>query len=77
MSVQGIRKNGKAWHNPSKAFRPTSGQTSYAKRVVRQAQEAETKKIEKEIKEDKEAEREVCHEISLSCSEREFVVTNC
>jgi len=55
MSVQGIRKNGKAWHNPSKAFRPTSGQTSYAKRVVRQAQEAETKKIEKEIKEDKEA----------------------
>ena len=77
MSVQGIRKNGKAWHNPSKAFRPTSGQTSYAKRVVRQAQEAETKKIEKEIKEEKEAEREVCHEIWLLCRGGEKCVAKC
>lgn len=57
--VAGIRKNGKAWHHPSKAFRPTGGQTSYAKRVVKQAQEAETKKVEKEIKAERVAEREV------------------
>lgn len=55
----GIRKNGKAWHHPSKAFRPTGGQRSYARRVAKEAQEAETKKLEKEMKAEKEDERQV------------------
>lgn len=55
----GIRKNGKAWHHPSKAFRPTGGQTSYAKRVAKEARETETKKLEKEMKAEKEEERQV------------------
>lgn len=55
----GIRKNGKAWHHPSKAFRPTSGQTSYARRVAREAQEKEVKTLEKEMEAEKEEERQV------------------
>ena len=55
----GVRKNGKAWHHPSKAFRPTAGQRSYAKRVQKQAQEAEMKQTEKEMKAEKEDERQV------------------
>lgn len=55
----GVRKNGKAWHHPSKAFRPTGGNRSYAKRVAKESQEAETKKLEKEMKVEKEGERQV------------------
>ena len=54
----GLRKNGKHWHENRKAFRPTSGQTSYAKRVQKQAQEAEVKKVEVEMKAEKEEERQ-------------------
>ena len=57
--VTGLRKNGKQWHQPRKAFRPTAGQTSYAKRVAKEAQEAETKKVESEMKAEKEEERQV------------------
>lgn len=57
--VTGLRKNGKQWHETKKAFRPTAGQTSYAKRVAKQAQEAETKKVESEMKAEKEEERQV------------------
>lgn len=62
----GVRKNGKAWHHPSKAFRPTSGQTSYAKRVAKEAQAAETKKLEKEMKTLKEDERQVRLGLSIA-----------
>ena len=57
--VTGLRKNGKQWHESKKAFRPTAGQTSYAKRVAKQAQEAETRKVENEMKAGKEEERQV------------------
>lgn len=58
-SVVGLRKNGKQWHEPKKAFRKTAGQTSYAKRVARESQAAEVKQIEKEMKQEKEDERQV------------------
>lgn len=54
-----VRKNGKNWHEPRKAFRPTAGQTSYAKRAARQAETAEVKRVEKDMKDEKEAERQV------------------
>lgn len=55
----GIRKNGKQWHQPRKAFRPSAGQTSYAKRSAKEAELAEVKKHEKEMKDMKEEERQV------------------
>lgn len=58
-AVAGIRKNGKQWHEPKKAFRKVTGQTSYAKRVQRESQAAEVKQIEKEMKQEKEDERQV------------------
>lgn len=61
ISVVGIRKNGKQWHEPKKAFRRTGGQKSYAKRVARESQTAEVKQIEKEMKQEKEDERQVSH----------------
>ena len=57
--ITGIRKNGKQWHQTRKPFRPTAGQTSYAKRVTKQAQEAEVKKLETEMKAEKEDLRQV------------------
>jgi rRNA-processing protein CGR1 len=54
----GLRKNGKQWHETRKAFRPTAGQTSYTKRVAKQAQETEVKKVEGEMKAEKEEERQ-------------------
>ena len=57
--MSSIRKNGKHWHAPRKAFRPTAGQTSYAKRIVKDAQVAEVKKMEGEMKAEKEEERQV------------------
>jgi len=53
-----MRKNGKQWHETKKAFRPTAGQTTYAKRAAKDAQEKETKKLEAEMKAEKEAERQ-------------------
>lgn len=60
VQVSGMRVNGKQWHEPRAAFRPAAGQTSYAKRIARQAQAAEVKKVEKEMKAAKEEERQVC-----------------
>jgi len=54
----GLRKNGKQWHTPRKAFRPTARQTPYARRVAQKAVEAETKKLETEMKAEKEEERQ-------------------
>ncbi|KAJ2985445.1 hypothetical protein NUW58_g5525 [Xylaria curta] len=55
---QGMRKNGKQWHAPRKAFRPTAGLTSYEQREKRRLAMAVTKAKEKEMKEEKEAERQ-------------------
>lgn len=57
--VTGLRKNGKDWHQPKKAFRPIAGQTAYAKRVARDSQVKEIKATEKEMKAEKEEERQV------------------
>lgn len=54
-----VRKNGKNWHVQRKAFRPTAGQTSYAKRAAREAEAKQIKSLEKEMKDEKEAERQV------------------
>jgi rRNA-processing protein CGR1 len=59
-AAPGLRKNGKQWHTPKKAFRPVSGQTSYAKRAARTTQIKEIKETEKEMKAAKEEERQVC-----------------
>lgn len=60
MAVTGLRVNGKQWHEPKKAFRPNAGRSSYEKRVAREAQAKEVKTIEKEMKAEKEEERQVC-----------------
>ncbi|KAK8203874.1 hypothetical protein HDK77DRAFT_486289 [Phyllosticta capitalensis] len=56
--VQGMRKNGKHWHQPKKAFRPTAGLTSYAKRAEERKALAAVKAKEKELKDEKEAARQ-------------------
>ncbi|PHH83318.1 hypothetical protein CDD83_3007 [Cordyceps sp. RAO-2017] len=53
----GMRKNGKQWHAPKKAFRPTAGLTSYEKRAKDRAAMAQMKAKEKEMKADKEEQR--------------------
>lgn len=50
---------GKNWHDSKKAFRPTSGLTSYAKRKEIQKQQQAVKELEREMKDEKEAERKV------------------
>jgi len=52
-------QSGKQWHETKKAFRPTAGQTSYAKRQAKDQALAVVKAQEKEMKEEKEAERKV------------------
>ncbi|KAI6785546.1 uncharacterized protein J7T54_005880 [Emericellopsis cladophorae] len=52
----GMRKNGKQWHEPKKAFRPTRGLKSYEKRTQERALMAQVKAKEKEMKEEKEQE---------------------
>lgn len=50
---------GKNWHVTKKAFRPTSGLTSYAKRQETRKQQEAIKEHEKELRDEKEAERQV------------------
>ncbi|GAM90502.1 hypothetical protein ANO11243_085460 [Dothideomycetidae sp. 11243] len=59
--AQSMRKNatsGMNWHETKKPFRPTSGQTAYAKRAARDKELSVTKAHEKELKEEKDAERQ-------------------
>ncbi|OJJ95168.1 hypothetical protein ASPACDRAFT_127689 [Aspergillus aculeatus ATCC 16872] len=56
-SVKGMRKNGKNWHDSKKPFRPTAGMTSYAKRLETRKHQEAVKEHERELKEEKEAER--------------------
>lgn len=53
----GLRVNGKNWHAPKKAFRPTAGQTSYARRKEQDQIKKATKAKELEMKDEKEQER--------------------
>jgi len=50
---------GKQWHALKKAFRPGSGLTSYEKRAKERVERAAMKAKEKELKDEKEAERQV------------------
>ena len=50
---------GKQWHPVKKAFRPKAGNTSYEKRKQQDDAVAATKAKEKEMKEEKEAARQV------------------
>lgn len=50
---------GKQWHEPKKAFRPASGLTPYEKRAKDRVVMAMVKAKEKEMKDEKEAERKV------------------
>lgn len=50
---------GKQWHQQKKAFRPNAGLTSYAKRAEERKALAAVKAKEKEMKDEKEAERQV------------------
>ncbi|KAK4136506.1 hypothetical protein BT67DRAFT_439502 [Trichocladium antarcticum] len=54
---QGMRKNGKQWLPPKKAFRPTAGLTSYEQRNKTRVAQTAMKAKEKEMKEEKETER--------------------
>ena len=54
---KGMRKNGKQWHTPKTAFRPTAGQTPYAKRMELKKAEQATRALEREMKEAKQDER--------------------
>ena len=51
---------GKQWHATKTPFRPTAGQKSYEKRLLERKTQAAMKAKEKEMKEEKEDERQVC-----------------
>jgi hypothetical protein len=57
---------GKQWHPVKQAFRPNAGLTTYAKRAKLRADMTIMKAKEKEMKEEKEAERQVCAFFFLS-----------
>lgn len=50
---------GKQWHETKKAFRPTAGLSSYEKRQKERTARLQMKAKEKELKDEKEAERQV------------------
>lgn len=54
----GLRVNGKQWHAPKKAFRPTAGFTKYEKRKADDEAKKATKAIEQQMKDEKEGERQ-------------------
>ncbi|KAK0103290.1 hypothetical protein ONS95_005322 [Cadophora gregata] len=56
---QGMRKNGKQWHVPKTAFRPKAGNGTYEKRQAERVAMAAVKAKEKEMKDEKEAARQV------------------
>jgi hypothetical protein len=51
---------GKQWHQTKSAFRPRSNQTSFEKRAAERIALAAIKAKEKGMKDEKEAERQVC-----------------
>jgi hypothetical protein len=59
------RQIGKQWHEPKSAFRPKAGNSSYAKRLEERKAMGAVKAKEKEMKEEKEAERQVSYSLNL------------
>jgi rRNA-processing protein CGR1 len=57
---------GKQWHEPKTAFRPKAGNSSFEKRQEERKAMAAVKTKEKEMKDEKEAERQVSHGWDLS-----------
>ena len=51
--------SGKQWHEPRKAFRPKAGSQTYEQRQEERKAMATVKAKEKEMKDEKEAERQV------------------
>jgi rRNA-processing protein CGR1 len=60
---------GKQWHQTKSAFRPRTNQTSFEKRAAERIALAAIKAKEKEMKDEKEAERQVC---GRRCTEKYF-----
>lgn len=58
LTASSIRKNGKHWHAQKSAFRPKAGQTSYSKRINERKAMETMKAKEREMKDEKEAERQ-------------------
>ncbi len=56
---------GKQWHEPKAAFRPKAGNSSFEKRQGERKAMAAVKAKEKEMKDEKEAERQVSHGCSI------------
>ena len=54
-----MRLSGKQWHAQKSAFRPKAGQTSYEKRTAERKAMTAMKAKEKEMKDEKEDERQV------------------
>lgn len=65
-----IGRSGKNWHTTKKAFRPNAGLTSYAKRQEAKKHSDAVKELEREMKEEHEAERKVCRSHSLFLFDR-------
>ena len=59
MSIISLFATGKQWHAQKSAFRPTSGQTSYEKRTAERKAMNAMKAKEREMKDEKEEERQV------------------
>jgi len=59
--VASVRKNGKNWHEKKKAFRPTAGLTDWKKRAEQRKQNQAAKAMEKEMKDEKESQRQVSY----------------
>lgn len=64
--ISRLTRSGKNWHDSKTAFRPNKGLTSYAKRLEARKHQEAVKEREREMKEEKEAERQVscwflCH----------------
>lgn len=57
--ISPLTRSGKNWHDTKKAFRPGAGLTSYAKRLEARKHQEAVKEREREMREEKEAERQV------------------
>ena len=65
---------GKQWHDTKSAFRPMAGLSSYKQRVEQQKRIAATKSIEREMKEEKESQRQVLLQLAHTTVMTELMV---
>lgn len=73
-AIRPNRKAGKQWHAPKSAFRPKAGNSSFAKRLEERKAMDAVKAKEKEMKEEKEAERQVCYPLPYNFSTSIYLV---